>query len=117
MALKSSEILQVNATVITGVLILLTVSGPELSNRAFLASLSNETFLGNLPTFLTVVIIIPFVVSIYYIARLELEKLKDVPINEKFERKKLRNAIFSMLAGFVYLLFALFLLLVPIVIK
>ena len=98
MTLKPSEILQVDAMVITGVLILLTVSGAQFSNEATLGKISAITSL---------LIILPFSLSALMIARLELKRSGKEPVSEEFEKKQLRFGIKYMVAGFIYLLISL----------
>ncbi|MFY3742159.1 MAG: NADH:ubiquinone oxidoreductase subunit 6 (subunit J) [Candidatus Nitrosomirales archaeon] len=85
MVLNDKDLLQANATIIAGVLILLTIASVIItSDDGFLASLRKIFLAGG---------IIPFILSAIII-------LSPMIANEE---KRLHNAKFAMIGGLVYL--------------
>jgi len=92
--LKSSEILQINATIIAGVLILLTI-----------VSIRESGSISDIERGLTLiawVIILPFSVSSLYAILYEQNMMKESL--DKIQDKKMKNSLLWMYGGFVYLL-------------
>lgn len=75
MTLKTSEILLIDATIITGVFILLAISSAQLSSASL--------YSGKLGALVTLVIILPFTLSAVMVAQLELKKLGKKTISEE----------------------------------
>jgi len=90
--LKSSEILQINATVIAGVLILLTIT----------YSGGSASTLGKILSILAWIIIIPFATSSFLVLKVEQKRLEGNKINEN-NNSDLIPSIKMMTAGFAYL--------------
>src|SRR5574337_907614 len=94
MALRPSEILQIDATVITGIFILLTITSSQLSTSALP--------LGKILYIITLAVIAPFALSAVIVGKLEMKKLKE-SVSEDIEKSYLHDGILLMAGGFAYL--------------
>lgn len=92
--LKASDILQINATVIAGVLILLTISAGSQPKVDW------QLWKGGLLTWL---ILFPFAVSSIFILLSELTKRDVTGINEKYD-ENMRWSLRWMMGGFGYII-------------
>lgn len=93
MSLTTSQILQIDATVIAGVLLLLGVSVGHFEGEEF--------FKVKWLVTMTMSAVVPFSVSAFIISMREYHHLKK---NREITTKDMQYSIFSMLAGFFYLM-------------
>lgn len=96
MSLRTSDILQIDAILITGVLILLTISADQFTNPNFI--------LGREVSLLAWAIILPFSISALFALRFEYVSAINVNPDEQKQKNRIRNSIFYLTGGFVYLL-------------
>lgn len=98
MPLKESDILQVNAIVITGILILLTVNADHFANTTLQ--------LGKGLTAIALIMIFPFAASAFIVVSSELAIFgkSDTDVKDKnLYTKRIRFSLIFLKWGFIYL--------------